>query len=252
MSYKTSIEWTATTLPDGTITQGGTWNPIKGCSRVSEGCRFCYAETFAERWRGVPGHPYEQGFDLRLVPEKLEEPIKWKKGRRIFVNSMSDLFHEGVPVEYIEQVFDVMLRAPQHTYQILTKRHERTRELMTGPLNRFSGYPHIWLGVSAENAKYGLPRIDALRNTPSAVRFVSFEPLLGYIHNIDLTGIHLAIVGGESGHGCRPMDPDWARSIYDQCRLQGVKFFMKQMGGSPNKRHNLEDFPPDIRIREMP
>ncbi len=244
MSAKSTIEWTESS-----------WNPVRGCDKVSPGCQKCYAETFSERWRGIEGHPFQQGFDLRLVSEKLHEPIKWKKGRKIFVNSMSDLFHPGVPVEYIERVFDVMIQAPQHTYQILTKRHERMRDMMKGPLNRFAEYPHIWLGVSAENERYGLPRIVELTETPAAVRFVSCEPLLGEINLFAcprIREINWVIVGGESGDGCRPMDIEWARSLKDQCMEAGIAYFLKQLGGFPDKRHSMADFPKDLRIREFP
>jgi protein gp37 len=220
MSDRSTIEWT-----------DATWNPVRGCTKISPGCAHCYAETFAERFRGVPGHPYEQGFDLRLVPEKLAEPFKWPSRRRVFVNSMSDLFHEGVPDEYILRVAEVMKAANWHTFQVLTKRSERMAELLRTKLRFAAELPHIWWGVSVENRKHGLPRIDHLRTAPAVVRFLSVEPLLEDLGVIDLNGIHWVIVGGESGHGARPMHADWVRSVRDQCQAAGVMFFFKQWGG---------------------
>ena len=220
MSATSSIEWT-----------DATWNPVRGCTKISPGCTHCYAETFAERFRGVPGHPYEQGFDLRLVPEKLSEPLKWRTPRMIFVNSMSDLFHEGVPGEYIEQVARVMTLANWHTYQVLTKRASRLRTLLASHLRFATDCSHIWWGVSVENRKHGLPRIEQLRAAPASVRFLSIEPLLEDIGEIDLNGIHWVIVGGESGAGARPMESDWVISIRDQCQQAKVPFFFKQWGG---------------------
>jgi len=162
VSDHSAIEWT-----------DATWNPVRGCSKVSEGCKYCYAEVFAERWRGVPGHPYEQGFDLRLVPEKLDEPLSWKRPRRVFVNSMSDLFQPGVPIKFIKEVFKTMRTADWHTFQILTKRHERMQEVVSKHLKWVDEAPHIWLGVSVENRKQGLPRIESLRETPAAIRFLA-------------------------------------------------------------------------------
>lgn len=215
MSDGSAIEWT-----------DATWNPVRGCSKVSPGCKHCYAETLAERFRGVPGHPFEHGFDLQLIPSALELPLRWRAGRRIFVNSMSDLFHEDVSAAYIRRVFDVMKRAPQHQFQVLTKRAERMAQLATN----IEIPPHVWMGVSVENQKY-TKRIDELRRVDAAVRFLSVEPLLGPIDHLDLGGIHWVIVGGESGHGARPMDPSWVRSIRDQCLASKVKFFFKQWGG---------------------
>ena len=167
MSLGTSIEWT-----------DATWNPVRGCSKISPGCKFCYAERFAERFRGVPGHPFEQGFDVRLVPEKLKDPLRWKSPKKIFVNSMSDLFHESVPDSYILQVAKIMREANWHIFQILTKRHDRMCRMLSGPLRDFAMQSHIWWGVSVENRKNGLPRLQKLQNTPIAVRFLSIEPLL--------------------------------------------------------------------------
>lgn len=219
MSDRSEIEWTE-----------ATWNPVRGCTKVSPGCKHCYAETFAERFRGVPGHPFGQGFDVRLVPEALDLPRRWKRGRLVFVNSMSDLFQDEVPTDFIHQVFAVMRDCPQHQFQLLTKRAERLAEL--GCQLRFA--PNIWMGVSVENADYTW-RIDLLRLVPASVRFISVEPLLGPIDHLPLKGIHWVIVGGESGHRAREMKPEWPRSIRDQCLDAGVPFFFKQWGGVRRK-----------------
>jgi len=224
MSDGSNIEWT-----------DATWNPVRGCTKISPGCKHCYAETFAERWRGVPGHPYEQGFDLRLIPEKLGEPLRWTRPRLVFVNSMSDLFHESVPHEYIRLVFEAMNAADWHVYQVLTKRAARLREMTTKFPVSLAMQRHIWLGVSVEDRKYGLPRIDELRRARAAVRFLSVEPLLEDLGEIDLTNIDWVIVGGESGPGARPMREEWVLSIRDQCEAAGVKFFFKQWGGVRKK-----------------
>jgi len=226
MSEHSSIEWT-----------DATWNPVRGCTKISPGCKHCYAETFAERFRGVPGHPYEQGFDLRLVPEKLEDPQRWRAPRRIFVNSMSDLFHEAVPDDYILAVADAMARADWHTYQILTKRAARMRSLLSTSLRRVATADHIWWGVSVEDRAHGLPRIGELQASPARVRFLSIEPLLEDLQALDLTGIAWVIVGGESGCGARPMQAEWVRRIRRQCRAAGVPFFFKQWGGAQKKRN---------------
>ena len=220
MSNNSKIEWT-----------DATWNPVRGCSKVSPGCLHCYAETFAERFRGVPAHPFELGFDLRLVPEKLGEPIRWSKPKKIFVNSMSDLFHEEVPDEYIEKVSRVMLAANWHTYQILTKRADRMMELLQGKLRRAAASPHIWWGVSVENRKHGLPRIERLRKSKPAVAFLSVEPLLEDLGKLDLRGIHWVIVGGESGPGARAIEASWVRNIRAECGAHRIPFFFKQWGG---------------------
>lgn len=191
----------------------------------------CYAETFAERFRGVPGHPFEQGFDLRLVPEKLAEPLRWRTPKMIFVNSMSDLFHEQVPDEYIVNVARVMRLANWHTYQVLTKRSDRMRDLLNGKLQFASMQPNIWWGVSVENRKQGLPRIEHLREAPARVRFLSIEPLLEDLGTFSLKSISWVIVGGESGPGARLMPKDWVLSIRDLCRRSQVPFFFKQWGG---------------------
>jgi protein gp37 len=225
MAEHSSIEWT-----------DATWNPVRGCTKISPGCKHCYAETFAERFRGVPGHPYERGFDLRLVPEKLAEPLRWLSPKMIFVNSMSDLFHDGVPDEYIEAVARVMVKANWHTYQVLTKRSDRMRELLHTRLRFAAEAAHIWWGVSVENRKHGLPRLRDLRSTSASVKFLSIEPLLEGIGTIELDGIHWVIVGGESGHGARPLKKEWVTSIRDQCNEAGIPFFFKQWGGVRKKR----------------
>lgn len=229
MSERSEIEWT-----------DATWNPVRGCTKISPGCAHCYAETFAERFRGVPGHPYEQGFDLRLVPEKLAEPLRWKTPKRIFVNSMSDLFHKDVPDEFILRVARVMEEVARHTYQVLTKRSERMRDLLTGALRFAADLPHVWWGVSVENRRHGLPRVEHLRSAPASVRFLSVEPLLEDLGELDLTGIDWVIAGGESGHGARAVNAEWVRSIRDQCVRQGVAFFFKQWGGTNKKKAGRE------------
>lgn len=268
MGDKTGIEWT-----------DATWNPVTGCTKVgTPGCDRCYAETFAERWRGTPEHYFANGFDVQLRPNKLALPLRWTRPRKVFVNSMSDLFHDKVPDEYIARVFAVMALAPQHTFQVLTKRHGRMRSLLscddfrsevtqtfvgwavedlslkTGHLESATGdwwpLPNVWLGVSAEDQKRADLRIPALLDTPAAVRFVSAEPLLG---PIDLHGdpigkdsvfwighLDWVIVGGESGPGARPMHPDWARSMRDQCVAAGVPFLFKQWG----------EWSPDLSLNE--
>src|SRR5688572_23034409 len=224
MSGPTKIEWT-----------DSTWNPVRGCTKISPGCKHCYAETFAERFRGVPGHPYERGFDLRLVPEKLAEPLRWSRPRMIFVNSMSDLFHVDVPTEYVVRVARVMAEASRHTYQVLTKRSERLRDLLRGELAFAAALPNVWWGVSVEDRKHGLPRVEHLRSAPAAVRFLSVEPLLEDLGPFSLEGIHWVIAGGESGPGARPMQPEWVRGLRDRCRAAGVPFFFKQWGGVRKK-----------------
>lgn len=220
MSATSTIEWC-----------DATWNPVRGCTKISPGCTHCYAETFAERFRGVPGHPYEQGFDLRLVPEKLAEPLTWQTSKMIFVNSMSDLFHKDVPDDYIVQVARVMQMADWHTYQVLTKRSERMRDLLKTKLRPFADLPHVWWGVSVENQKHGLPRVDHLRAAPARVRFLSIEPLLEDLGTVNFDGIHWVIVGGESGLGARIMEREWVVSLRDQCLRAGVPWFFKQWGG---------------------
>lgn len=224
MSGSSTIEWT-----------DATWNPVRGCEWASPGCDHCYAKTFAERWIGVPGHAYEQGFALRLVPELLDAPARWSRPRTVFANSMSDFFQKGVPPAYAEACFEVMRLANWHTYQVLTKRAARMREQVSRMHERLQAMPHVWLGVSVEDRKHGLPRIEQLRQTPAAVRFLSVEPLLEDIGCVDLRGIDWVIVGGESGPGARPMARDWVLSIQAQCESANAKFFFKQWGGLHKK-----------------
>ncbi len=213
MSDNSTIEWTQ-----------ATWNPVTGCTKVSPGCAHCYAETFAERFRGVPGHPYEVGFDLTLRPERLELPLTWKRPRLIFVNSMSDLFHPAVSDDFIVRVFDTMQRAAHHKFQVLTKRPERTAALA----DRLPWPENVWMGTSVENQRW-TTRINDLKEIPAAVRFLSCEPLLGPL-SLDLSGVHWVIAGGESGPRARAMRPDWAEGVRDQCVAQRVPFFFKQWG----------------------
>ena len=219
MAQKTQIEWT-----------DATWNPVTGCTKIGPGCDNCYAARFAERWRGIEGHPYEQGFDLRLWPTRLDQPKSWRKPRMIFVNSMSDLFHKKVARSYIDRVFDTMESANWHVYQVLTKRSSLMRNYAR---HRYGDNPipsHIWLGVSVESqAQTG--RIDHLRDINSPARFISFEPLIGPIGKADLSGMAWAIVGGESGPGARPMRVEWATELRDLCQRWSVAFFFKQWGG---------------------
>jgi protein gp37 len=218
MGYKSSIEWTDTT-----------WNPVRGCTKISPGCKHCYASTFAERFRGTPGHPFEQGFDLRLAPHKMEEPLHWSQHRRIFVNSMSDLFHEGIPDDYIHQVVTIMQRADWHTYQVLTKRPVRMKFLLDTSLFYLPARAkYIWWGTSVEDRKHGLPRVKILQESAARNKFLSIEPLLEDLGQFDLTGISWVIVGAESGHGAREMKDGWVRSIRDQCLAAKIPFFFKQ------------------------
>lgn len=224
MSSQSAIEWT-----------DATWNPVRGCTKISPGCKHCYAETWAERFRGVPNHPYEQGFDLRLVPDKLLEPVRWREPKMIFVNSMSDLFHPGISDEYIAKVAKIMFLADWHIYQVLTKRSQRMMEMLNGKLRQFSRCQHIWWGVSVENRKHGLPRIEHLRQAQVAVRFLSVEPLLEDLGDINLNGISWVIVGGESGPGARAMRAEWVKAIRDKCKHTRIPFFFKQWGGTRKK-----------------
>lgn len=224
MAMHTDIEWT-----------DATWNPVRGCTKISPGCKNCYAERFAERFRGVPGHPFEQGFDLRLLPTKLEEPLKWRAPKKIFVNSMSDLFHPDVPDAFIEQVARIMISAEWHTFQILTKRADRLAQLLVRDLSFAAQARHIWWGVSVEDKQYGLPRLELLRSAGAAVTFLSIEPLLEDLGPLDLSGISWVIVGGESGPRSRPMALEWVESIRVQCESQRVPFFFKQWGGTRKK-----------------
>jgi protein gp37 len=219
MAASTQIEWT-----------DATWNPVTGCSKVTRGCDLCYAERFSERFRGVPGHPFENGFDLTLRPERLTQPLQWRQPRRVFVNSMSDLFHKEVPKHFIDSVFDTMEIAGWHTIQVLTKRSSLMVRYLRDRYEDGAAPPHIWLGVSIEDAR-NVVRLKHLHVARASVKFVSFEPLLGPVGIVDLTGINWAIVGGESGPRARPMAEEWAIEIRDQCRAAKVAFFFKQWGG---------------------
>lgn len=215
MSNSSHIEWT-----------DATWNPVTGCSKVSPGCKFCYAERLANRLRAMGQSNYRNGFTPTLHPHMLEHPLRWRKPRRVFVNSMSDLFHESVPTEYIQQVFGVMRLANWHQYQVLTKRSERLLDMDS----TLEWQPQVWMGVSVESENY-LHRVDHLRRTRAKVKFLSIEPLLSPLHQLSLRGIDWVIVGGESGPGARMLDSEWVREIRDRCLIEGVPFFFKQWGG---------------------
>lgn len=219
MAQNSSIEWTDVT-----------WNPVTGCTKISPGCENCYAERFAERFRGVPGHPYKNGFDLTLRPERIRQPLSWKTPKVIFVNSMSDLFHKQIPGAFVEAVFSTMEQATWHVFQILTKRSSLMKEFMNRRYSEGAAPAHIWVGVSVEDSTKK-SRIEHLRRTHAAIRFISFEPLIGSVGKIDLDNVDWAIAGGESGPGYRPMHLEWAREIRDQCLNQSVAFFFKQWGG---------------------
>lgn len=216
MTNTTTIEWTEQT-----------WNPTTGCTKISPGCKHCYAEVMANRLKSMGAKGYENGFDLSVLPERLTQPLKRRKPTTYFVNSMSDLFHNDIPFSFLDQVFDVIKRTPQHTYQILTKRSARMRKYFSSRVVP----DNAWLGVSVENRQYGLQRIDDLREIKAGTRFLSVEPLLDDIGEINLCGIHWVIVGGESGPKARPMKVEWVESIKDQCDQYGVAFFFKQWGG---------------------
>jgi len=238
MAQGSGIEWTEST-----------WNPVTGCTKVSPGCKHCYAERMAERLQAMGQPNYRNGFRLTLHPHMLELPLRWKKPQTIFVNSMSDLFHREVPLDYIQQAFAVMRRAHWHRFQVLTKRADRLAELS----RELDWPPNVWMGVSVENDSYR-GRIDGLRNTAAATKFLSLEPLLGPLKALDLRGIHWVIVGGESGPGARPMDPEWATDLRDQCRRAQVPFFFKQWGGKNKKQagrvldgRTWDELPPERR-----
>lgn len=220
MATNSKIEWTETT-----------WNPVTGCDKVSQGCKFCYAERLAKRLKAMGNHRYQNGFSVTLHQDLITLPLKWKQPRVIFVNSMSDLFHDKVPFSFIEKIFVTMNESPQHVYQILTKRSVRLKE-MAGDL---PWSPNVWMGVSVEDGRV-LQRIDDLRNVPAYVRFLSCEPLIGPLENLNLGGIHWVIVGGESGPKARPMKTEWVTSILEQCRRSDVPFFFKQWGGVQKHR----------------
>lgn len=246
MAQKSAIEWTEST-----------WNPVTGCTKLSAGCDHCYAERFAERFRGVPGHPYETGFDLTLRPERVEQPKSWRRPRLIFVNSMSDLFHEDVPWDYVGRVFETMETADWHVYQVLTKRSSRMRNFVNRRYTAGPVPPHIWLGTSIENAS-SKGRLRHLRQTNASIRFLSLEPLLGPLGTLDLSNIHWVIAGGESGPGARPVHEDWLRAIRDECRTQRVAFFFKQWGGRTPKAggNDLDgrqwlEYPPNAHIERL-
>jgi protein gp37 len=244
----TTIEWT-----------NESWNPTTGCDRISPGCDNCYALTWAARLKAMGSARYQRdgdprtsgpGFGLTLHPDKLDQPLHWRKPRRVFVNSMSDVGHKAVPEEFIGSVFDVMGRCPQHSFQVLTKRPKRMSRVVRAYYDGRDPLPNVWLGTSIENADY-VQRADLLRDAPAAVRFISAEPLLGPLTGLDLAGIDWLIVGGESGRDYRPMDTDWARELRDRCQAEGVAFFMKQMSAL-HSGAELEDLPADLRIREYP
>lgn len=219
MAESTQIEWT-----------DATWNPVTGCSKITAGCDFCYAERFSERFRGVNGHPFENGFDLTVRPMRLKQPLQWRRPRRIFVNSMSDLFHKKIPARFVDAVFDTMEEAHWHTYQVLTKRSSLLVRYLRRRYGEGRAPAHIWLGVSVEDRRNAV-RLAHLKVAQASVKFVSFEPLLAPVGDIDLRGIDWAIVGGESGPGARPMAKAWAVEIHDQCKRDKVAFFFKQWGG---------------------
>ena len=223
MADNSAIEWTDTT-----------WNPVTGCTKISAGCDNCYAARFSERFRGVPGHPFETGFDLTLRPERLHQPLGWKKPRMIFVNSMSDLFQKDIPAAYVEKVFDTMEKADWHIYQVLTKRSSLSQKFLNDRYKPGEAPPHIWFGVSIENEN-ATSRIAHLQKSSAAVRFLSIEPLIAPVGKLDLAGIDWVIVGGESGPHARPMDPKWAVDIRNQCLRSNVAFFFKQWGGRSPK-----------------
>lgn len=224
MAQSSSIEWTE-----------ATWNPVTGCTKISPGCKHCYAERMAKRLRAMGQPRYAAGFRVTLQPDLLELPLHWRQGRLIFVNSMSDLFHDQVPLEYVQKVFAVMAEARQHRFQILTKRADRLAELAA----ELPWPGNVWMGVSVESEHY-VERIDRLRDVPAAVRFLSLEPLIGPLDDLPLAGIGWVIVGGESGPRARPMKAEWVRSIRSQCEAQGVPFFFKQWGGVRKKHHGRE------------
>lgn len=223
MAENSTIEWT-----------DATWNPVTGCTKISAGCDNCYAARFSERFRGVPGHPFETGFDLTLRPERLQQPFRWQLPRMVFVNSMSDLFHKNIPKSHIAAVFDTMERADWHIYQVLTKRSSLLMKFVNERYRTRPAPPHMWFGVSVENEQ-ATSRIAHLQKANAQVRFLSIEPLIAPVGRIDLRGIHWVIVGGESGPGARPMDAAWAIDLRNQCVAARVAFFFKQWGGRSPK-----------------
>jgi protein gp37 len=266
MAQRTNIEWTSTVMPDGTTLPGATWNPIAGCSILSPGCTHCYAMRMAARLEGMGQRKY-QGTTKRVNgnvvwtgllntdQDALVAPLYWKKSRRIFVNSMSDLFHEAVPLDFICRVFDTMKRCPQHQFQVLTKRAERLVEVG----GELEWSENVWMGVSVENQEFAY-RAELLQQVPARIRFLSVEPLLSRIEQLPLEGIHWVIVGGESGAGARPMDAAWVEEIYGQCREAGVPFFFKQAGAALAREWRCTDkkggkpleWPAEFRVRDFP
>lgn len=236
MATNSRIEWTEMT-----------WNPVTGCTKVSQGCKNCYAERMASRLKAMGSERYRNGFEVTVHRDLVVLPKAWKRGRMVFVNSMSDLFHEGVPDEFIKRVFQTMLDCPQHTFQILTKRSDRLRSLA----EELPWPENIWMGVSVEDERV-LQRIKDLQTTPAKVKFLSCEPLIGPLDRLVLRGIQWVIVGGESGPRARPMNPSWAGSVLRQCRTAGVAFFMKQMGGKHDKGGDINRIPASLRIRQFP
>lgn len=241
MATQTTIEWTDMT-----------WNPVTGCTKISPGCKRCYAERMAHRLQAMGMARYRTGFELTLHEDVVELPTTWKRPRRVFVNSMSDLFHQDVPLDFIRRVFDTMRRCPQHQFQVLTKRAERLADVCA----ELEWSENVWMGVSVENAEYAY-RSELLRQVPAHIRFLSVEPLLGPIPALPLTGIHWVIVGGESGPGARPMAPEWVEEIYHQCRAAGAAFFFKQWGGVHKSRtgrelfgRTFDEMPPQARRPE--
>ena len=220
MAQISKIEWTEST-----------WNPVTGCTRISTGCKNCYAERMALRLKAAGSPNYANGFKVTEHPDALKIPLRWKQPRIIFVNSMSDLFHRSIAFEFVSKIFDVMCQASHHRFQVLTKRSDYMLQLSP----KLPWPQNVWMGVTVENADYTF-RIDHLRRTTAMIKFVSFEPLLGPIHSIDLEGVDWVIVGGESGPGARPMQPEWAIDIRDQCLATGVPFFFKQWGGINKKK----------------
>jgi protein gp37 len=223
---QSSIEWTELT-----------WNPVTGCTKVSQGCKFCYAEVMAKRLKAMGLEKYKNGFDVTIHPETLEEPYRWKKSRVVFVNSMSDLFHPDVPVGFIQEVFRVMNENPQHVFQVLTKRTDLLLEYDRGGLLNWT--ENIWMGTSVEDERVK-HRIETLRKTKAKTKFLSCEPLIGPLSNMNLDGIHWVIVGGESGHTPRPMQREWVKDIKEQCEYYHVPFFFKQWGGRNKKKAGRE------------
>ncbi len=219
MAQNTAIEWTDTT-----------WNPVTGCTKISSGCDNCYAERFSERFRGVAGHPFEDGFDLVLRSERIEQPLKWRRPRMVFVNSMSDLFHKQIPKTYVDRVFTTMEQADWHVFQVLTKRSSRMRDYINKRYRNGAAPWHIWLGCSVEDGSK-LSRVQHIQDMAATTRFLSIEPLIGPIEEIDLNGIHWVIVGGESGPRARPMKKKWVRVIRRACERSDTPFFFKQWGG---------------------